>query len=77
MTQEQLVDRVVQAMLKTIIPETPTDDPEYVWAQWAGTALLMEQAHDWSRLARDESLMDGVRVFAAERARAIREEIAP
>lgn len=38
---------------------------------------LLEAAHDWSRVARDESLMDGVRVFAAERARAIREELRP
>jgi hypothetical protein len=41
------------------------------------TMHLMECAHDWERIARDESLMDGVRVFAAERARAIREELRP
>jgi hypothetical protein len=39
------------------------------------TMHLMEQAHDWERLARDESLEDEVRVRAALNARAIREEL--
>lgn len=38
---------------------------------------LLEAAHDWQVIARDESLMDEVRVFAAERARCIREELGP
>jgi hypothetical protein len=41
------------------------------------TMHLMEQAHDWERLARDESLEDEVRVRAALNARAIRAEMKP
>jgi hypothetical protein len=41
------------------------------------TMYLLEQAHDWERLARDESLEDEVRVRAALNARAIREELRP
>jgi hypothetical protein len=40
-----------------------------------GTLHLMEQAHDWEGLARDESKEDEVRVRAALNARAIREEL--
>jgi hypothetical protein len=54
--------------------KTPTDD-EFVWAQWAGTGFLMENAHDYEVMARDESLEDEVRVRAALNARAIREEL--
>lgn len=52
----------------------PLNDEEFVWAQWAGTAQLIEAEHDWQRLARDESLEDELRVLAAALARAIREE---
>jgi hypothetical protein len=43
--------------------------------QFAATLHLTEAAHDWARLARDESLPDEVRVQAALRARAIRQEM--
>jgi hypothetical protein len=52
-------------------------DNEYVWAQWAGTAFLMECRHDWERVAADESLLPGIREFARQRAQAIREELRP
>jgi hypothetical protein len=41
------------------------------------TMHLMEQAHDFEVMARDESLEDEVRVRAALNARAIREELKP
>jgi hypothetical protein len=41
------------------------------------TMHLMEQAHDWERIARDESLLEGVREFARQRGEAIREELRP
>jgi hypothetical protein len=63
-------------MSDSLDKKTPTDD-DFVWAQWAGTAFLMECRHDWERLARDESLEDEVRVRAALSARAIREELRP
>jgi hypothetical protein len=56
--------------------KAPTDD-EYVWAQWAGTAFLMENAHDYEVMARDESMEDEVRVRAAMNARCIRQELRP
>jgi hypothetical protein len=55
----------------------PVDDPEYDWAQWAGTGFLMENAHDYEVMARDESLEDEVRARAAVNARAIRAELRP
>jgi hypothetical protein len=59
------------------IDEKPPTDDEFLWACWAGTNFLIDQRLKWERIARDESLMDGVRVFAAQRARAIREEMRP
>jgi hypothetical protein len=40
----------------------------------AATAHLAEVAHDWSRIARDESAPDEVRAQAALYARAVRAE---
>lgn len=52
-------------------------DRGILWAQFHSTMFLIEVAHDWERLARDESLEDELRVKAALRARAIREELRP
>jgi hypothetical protein len=41
------------------------------------TMFLLEHAHDYEAMARDESLEDEVRVRAALNARAIREELRP
>jgi hypothetical protein len=41
------------------------------------TMYLLEQKHDWLRIARDESLLQGVRDYAEQRAQAIKEELAP
>lgn len=50
-------------------------DNQAVYNALVGTLHLIEQAQEWERVAADESLLPGVREFAAQRAQAIRQEL--
>lgn len=53
----------------------PVDDPEYVWAQWAGTDFLICRRRELERFAADKRRNKVLRLEAKVDAIAIRQEL--